>query len=1202
MEDKNIVEFELLEHQAGAVNKFNGEYSIDVNTGNIKKSEGIYDKHNVAGGVEPTGTGKSFIALAQMIAVNNANYKGITQSIDEEGYERYHINIPKNSDGSVNRSKIVYVAPTNEIAEQIKIDIVKYIANINPDNLSTSERDKIVYELFPNLSFKCYATLASGARNHDEGTKDGYDPYEDNPDLVILDEVHRSGAMTWQKGTAALLGCKVENGKVIQDKNANPQKKNIKVLSISATPERDVDGIDMTKVWASAIGGYTEEELSDDVRADLGIKMTLPEAINKGILRNPDVVYFDCNLGETDDYRYLVRVANNQDIDVRISNEAKEAIKKINDDVIGIPNYDKLNQEQREKAREEKEIEILTQAIMDGKFNIHGKFILFAPKDTVKNNPNGVKPFLEYHAEKTTRILREALKRAGIENTIDVKYISSEKSDKENADVLSEFDSKDVTEGPIQIVVAQEKFNEGVHAKNISGGFNTRSIMEQENTQLRAQSILFLQQKGRFDAALIPGKTPPPIPTIFDRCNNFYTQNINGAIDEEQRIPIFELTETQKILHDAFRHIRSIVPEKDDITTRLPRLIEITRVLTSNGIKINSKEISDNEKLSRLLERPEYFEVKDKIYEQLEEEGLIQKNANGKGYKEYRLGANLKFCRKSFWSGTKAFDKDNITMEQLIIAGIIDETSSEYQKAIDKKWVDENGFIVMGASEGFIGMNIKTGTRYSLEGKDIDGFEEGQFDNETGLDTDGYDRRGFNVDGVHKDTGTIHDNHGFMKDGTNILTGTNLDLGGYTEEGIKPFKNEEWEDENGKEHGGDIVGGFDREHRFHPYNEKTEKFDKTPTGYYAPYGRPGCKEYKNIDEFGFDSKTKRNLHNFGSKINLYGFEKVGDKYVCYRDGNIPMSTNKMGRDVSGNDCFGFNYKGIHKDTGTRLDLKGRSYKFYSNEAEQINEKLSNFRSDVYTLSKGKIINKKTGKPCIRVMGFDASGINKITGYYKDQYGFTFVDYFSSNKYVRSNNIYGFSADDVKKISMSTDPNILYKSYKGVKVNILGTDKFGRVYDSKTRKIGNDLHPSLKVAKEYIEKVVNEGMDQKKFYEEYAVSHKLLTVEAKYEVLTALNQAVTLYRICPELSRSQEAKDVIKLLSNSKEENIDKFFENIIGGRTILKNETNKMNKVLEDIEKTISQERNPEKLKELTIRKEMLTRRITELKQIPEKS
>ena len=229
-----------------------------------------------------------------------------------------------------------------------------------------------------------------------------YDPYLDEADLVILDEVHRSGAKTFQEGTAALLGCKVENGEVVIDNNAIPAKQNIKVLCLSATPERDVDSRDMTKVWAKALGNYTEAELADDVRADLGIKMTLPDAINKGILREPNIIHFDCNLGETQEYQILLKIEKDDNIDMRIRGEARKAIEKINREVIGIENYDKMSDKEKELAREEKEIEILTQAINDGLLNIHGKFILFAPKDTKKNNPDGVSPFLPYHTQNRT--------------------------------------------------------------------------------------------------------------------------------------------------------------------------------------------------------------------------------------------------------------------------------------------------------------------------------------------------------------------------------------------------------------------------------------------------------------------------------------------------------------------------------------------------------------------------------------------------------------------------------------------------------------------------------------------------------------------------------------------------------------------------------------------------------------------------------
>ena len=36
--------------------------------------------------------------------------------------------------------------------------------------------------------------------------------------------------------------------------------------------------------------------------------MTLPDAINKSILREPNIIHFDCNLGETQEYQILLKI------------------------------------------------------------------------------------------------------------------------------------------------------------------------------------------------------------------------------------------------------------------------------------------------------------------------------------------------------------------------------------------------------------------------------------------------------------------------------------------------------------------------------------------------------------------------------------------------------------------------------------------------------------------------------------------------------------------------------------------------------------------------------------------------------------------------------------------------------------------------------------------------------------------------------
>ena len=1114
-----VLTYKLLEHQKEAV----------VN------NDRNFTKHRVSGVVMPTGTGKTFVALAHMISINNPNYKGV----DEDG----NIVIPIGPDGVVNDSKILYVAPTNEIAEQIKIDIVEYICGIDLDELYKNEketmtkdefnkfkvkkRDEIVRKVFPNLEFKCYHTLAAGVRNHEEG-KEGYDPYLDSPDFVILDEAHRSGAPTFEQGVAALLGGNVIDGEVVRDESPEVRKikDKIKVLPISATPERDVDGKDMTKVWAKAFGDYTEEELADDVRADLGMRMTLPDAIKRGILRDPNVVRYDCNLVFTDDYQMLVKQAKDDNPYVSIRAEARKALEVINREVIGIENYHLLNKTEQEAALKEKEIEIMTQAIKDGLFNIHGKFALFAP-----HNSNGGsstkeerKKFLEDHANRTIDILKEALKRAGVENEILVDYISSDYTDSDNAKVLTAFNDKDPSKGPIHIVVAQEKFNEGVHAKKISGGFNTRKITEQENTKLRAQSILFLQQKGRFDHAIIPGVPLSDKPTIFDVCNNFYIQNTNGAVDPEQRIPIFELTEKQKMLHDAYSKIRNMLPEKSDIRDILSRYMQIADILSKYKIPLNCKTIESNTKLLKLLSSEEYSDKKDKVLEELYSLGLIEKK--GSKYVDYNIGKILAKARKSYWSGIKEFGKYSVS--ELIENGVIDKNSKEYQNALDKGYVDERGFFLMKVPRNHLYHNVNTGTLFNRKNKDVDGFMEGQF-NEEGLDEQGFNRRGFNDQGIHRETGTIHDIRGFMADGTNILTGTKFDVNGFNWDGIKPFYDIEKK----------LVGGFDRDHFFHTYDSELEEFSKIRAGLYAPY-----QKGVNVDYYGFNSRTKRNVFNNNSYTTPNGFypDRKNDKGSEY---------DSYGRDIDNCNRFGFNLFDVHKDTGTRLDTKGFTKDDYSPIAIVTKDERSKYKSTPNS-NKPFVQNiaDATESNSIKraILDFNEDGTNKVTGKYTDIYGFTLLDYKEKNP--NSKIFYPHTLRFIHKASITKNAiQTLYHEQpinvepKKVKINIFGTDNTGHCVDKRTGK--KTLHPSLVVAKDFIEKCIKGEMTEEEYLKEYAIKNKLLLYnpnpnrqsEAKYALQTHLTTAFELYRLCGSLSKSDSVKTIF---DNANQDKVNKY--------------------------------------------------------------
>ena len=136
----------------------------------------------------------------------------------------------------------------------------------------------------------------------------------------------------------------------------------------------------------------------------------------------------------------------------------------------------------------------------------------------------------------------------------------------------------------------------------------------------------------------------------------------------------------------------------------------------------------------------------------------------------------------------KGFSTFNI--KELAELGIFDRISQEGLKDCKDGCIeiDENGFIVACNLENLMFQHIETGTPYNPEGIDVYGYREGQFNEKTGRDEEGFDRRGFNDKNIHRVTGTIHDERGFMADGNNILTGTTYDLAGFDYNGYKKFE------------------------------------------------------------------------------------------------------------------------------------------------------------------------------------------------------------------------------------------------------------------------------------------------------------------------------------------------------------------------------------------------------------------------------
>ena len=195
----------------------------------VQKTDEIFEDKKFASVILPTGAGKSFVAITELL-----------ERKDEQ---------------------MLYLAPQHEILEQIKEYIIQYVHGKKGTLGKT--KDEIIAEVFPNLEFKTYQNLL---------TANGVENIEKQYGFIVLDELHRTGAQKWEKKLDKLI----EN-----------QTEQTRVLGITATPTRDVDDRNMTNEIALKLG-YTQEEINTNMH--IAINIDLINAIRLGLVVNPKLV------------------------------------------------------------------------------------------------------------------------------------------------------------------------------------------------------------------------------------------------------------------------------------------------------------------------------------------------------------------------------------------------------------------------------------------------------------------------------------------------------------------------------------------------------------------------------------------------------------------------------------------------------------------------------------------------------------------------------------------------------------------------------------------------------------------------------------------------------------------------------------------------------------------------------------------------
>ena len=422
----------------------------------------ILENNRFASVILPTGGGKSFVALDQLMKHQN--------------------------------EKILYLAPQNEILEQMKDYIIKYIHG--PVNTLGKSKDELVAEVFPNLKFATYPSLLS---------KEGEKLLKEQYDFIVLDELHRTGATEWGDRLNTLL---------------DNQPETTKVLGITATPRRDADGKNMANEIAERLG-YTNK---DAVRGKhVAINMSLTNAIRMGLVVNPKLVSCAYTL-KTDGSLDRLKNKIDQIEDIKVRNEKLEKYEKLRrniDKAEGIP-------------------EILQSNVKKG-----GKYIVFLPMVDELEDEDGNKIGRKKGKAKITDYEKQIAEYfKGSDITPNFHSMLGEYGDKSNAKRLEEFQSRDTDDTEFMLVM--NKANEGLHLDKLDGMIWLRPM--DENSR-----ILYLQQLGRVIYSEDPDNPTKDEdrPVVIDLVNNTLKVNWKNEITEQDDIEMLNIIIDWTVKHDG---------------------------------------------------------------------------------------------------------------------------------------------------------------------------------------------------------------------------------------------------------------------------------------------------------------------------------------------------------------------------------------------------------------------------------------------------------------------------------------------------------------------------------------------------------------------------------------------------------------------------------------------------------------------------
>lgn len=283
-----------------------------------------------------------------------------------------------------------------------------------------------------------------------------------NSRLIMLDELHRSGAKEWSKGINEFIEWAKKDEKV-------------KILGASATPKRD-DGTDPSSEFCGGIKV-----------SNLGIE----EAIQKDILPMPN--YIGVKGFEEQKFReFISNVSKDKNMDSLAKNRCYAFIMGKSQKYVELDNENSLEIKEN-----------LQNKINENNFKNKGTKILIFCKDKDDANNGFGKESIER--------LKKDFPDLKIEYST---YLSGDKGNsKKFYDKFVERHRK-VQKGKIEVLIAVNKFNEGIHAPDVETIFMGRETKS---------NIIYQQQIGR----VLTSDSNAGEPLIFDFAGNFKSSDID---------------------------------------------------------------------------------------------------------------------------------------------------------------------------------------------------------------------------------------------------------------------------------------------------------------------------------------------------------------------------------------------------------------------------------------------------------------------------------------------------------------------------------------------------------------------------------------------------------------------------------------------------------------------------------------------------